>query len=78
MDNSLLHAYGHYPENKIEEQIDFASSHARLYLAESDDEQDDKSAAANTFYIYCVGGEYISSLSAIAVSVSANSDVFIC
>ena len=51
MDNSLLHAPGHYSEDKIEERITFALSHARLYLAESDDEQDDMSAAANTLYI---------------------------
>ena len=56
MDNALLHESGHYPEDKIEEQINFALRHTRLYLAESDDERDDKSAAANTFDISCVGG----------------------
>ena len=48
MGNSLLHASGHYPADKIEERINFALSHAHLYLFESDDEQDDKSAAENT------------------------------
>ena len=38
MDISLLHVYGHYPEEKIEERINFAFRHVRLYLAESDDE----------------------------------------
>ena len=62
MDNALMHASGHSPKDKIEERINFALSHARLYLAESDDERDDKSAAANTFDISCGGGGYISSL----------------
>ena len=49
--------------------------HARLYLAESDYERDDKSAVVNTFYISCGGGGSISSLSAIIVSVLDTSDV---
>ena len=75
MDNALLHAYGHYPEDKIEERINFALIHAHLYLAESDDEQDDKYAAASTFNIYCGGGGSRSSLSAITISVLDTSDV---
>ena len=78
MDNALLHVSGHYPAYKIEERIIFALSHALLYLAESDDEQDYKSAATNTFDISCVGGEYSSSLSAITVSVLDTSDVVCC
>ena len=62
MDDTLLHAYGHYPEDKIEEQITFALIHARLYVSESDDERDNKSASANTFYISCGGGGSRSSL----------------
>ena len=46
--------------------------HARLYLAESDDEQDNKSAAANKFYLSCGGGGSRFSLSAIPVSVLYN------
>ena len=38
MDNALLHASVHYPVDKIKERINFALSHARLYLAESDDD----------------------------------------
>ena len=57
MDNALLHASGHHPSDKIEERITFALSHARLYLAESDDELYENSAAANTFDIsYGSGG----------------------
>ena len=56
MDNNLLHASGHSPADKIEEWNNFTLSHARLYLAESDDEQDDKCAAAKTFDISCGGG----------------------
>ena len=78
MDNALLHESGNYPEDNIEEQITFALSHAHLCLAESDDERDDKSAAANTFDISCGSGGSSSSLSAITVSVSATSDVFCC
>ena len=51
MDNALLCASGLSPEDKIEERIPFALCHARLYLAKSDDEQDDKSAAAKSFDI---------------------------
>ena len=46
MDNALLHAPGHYPEDKIEERITFALRYAHLYLAGSDDERDNKYAAA--------------------------------
>ena len=53
MDIYLLHVSGHSPEDKIEEHTIFALSHAYLYLAESDDERDDKSAAENTFDISC-------------------------
>ena len=78
MDNALLHASGHYPADKIEERGTFSLIHARLYLAESDDEQDNKSAAANTFNISCGDGGSSSSLSAITFSVLANSDVVCC
>ena len=76
MDNSLPHASGHSPADKIEERIIFALSHACLYLAESDYERDDKSATANILYISCGFGGSSSSLSAITVSVSATFDVF--
>ena len=69
MYNALLHAPGHSQADKIEEWITFALIHARLYLSESDDERDDKSAATNTFNISCGGGVSSSSLSAITVSV---------
>ena len=62
MDNALLHASGNSPEYKIEERITFSLSHARLYLAESDDEQDDKSAIVNTFDISSGGRGSRSSL----------------
>ena len=78
MGNFLLHASGHYPADKIEERINSALSHARLYLAKLDDEQDDKYAAANTFDISCGGEGYSSTLSSITVSVSATSDVVRC
>ena len=78
MDNSLLNAYGHSPVDKIEERITFAMSHARLYLSESDDEQDNKSAAANTFNISCGGGESSYSLFSITVYVLATSNVVCC
>ena len=78
MDDYLLHAYGHYPSDKTEERITFAISHVCLYLSESDDEQDEKSVAANTFDISYGGGGYRSSLSAITVSVSATFDVVFC
>ena len=60
--NALLHASGHFQYYKIEEQINFALSDARLYLSESYDELDEKSAAANTFDISCGGGGSRSSL----------------
>ena len=69
MDNDLLHLYGHSPADKIEYRITFALSHAPLCLAESDDERDAKSDAANTFDISCGDGVSSSSLSAINVSV---------
>ena len=78
IDNALLHVSGHSPEDKINKRITFALRHACLYLVESDDEQDNKSAATNTFYISCGGGGSKYSLSAITVSVSATSDVFHC
>ena len=78
MDNALLHASGHYPVDKIEERITFASRHARLYLSESYDEQDDKSTAAITFYICCGDRGYSYSLSAITVSVFDTSDLVCC
>ena len=78
LDNALLHASVYSPADKIEEQIIFALSQVRLYLAESDDERDNKSAAANTFNIYCGGGGSSSSLSATTVYVSATSDVVCC
>ena len=53
-------------------------SHARLYLAESDDEQDNKYATANTFDRSCGDGWSSPSLLAITVSVSATSDVSCC
>ena len=56
MDNDLLHASGHSLVDKIKKRITVALIHARLYLAESDDEIDNKSAAANTFDISCGGG----------------------
>ena len=62
MENSLLHASGLSPEDKIEERIPFALCHARLYLTESYDYWDDKSAAANTFDISCGGKGSISLL----------------
>ena len=52
--------------------------HARLYLAEPYDEQDDNSTSANTFDIFCVGGGSSSSLSDITVSVLATSDLVFC
>ena len=62
IDNSLLYASEHSPADKIEERINFFLRHARLYLAESDDECYNKSAATNTFDIFCGGGVSISSL----------------
>ena len=53
MDNDLLHASGLSPEDKIEEQMFVALCQARLYLIESYDDWDDKSAA-ETHSIYHV------------------------
>ena len=53
-------------------------SYAHLYLDESDDKRDDKSATANTFDISCGGGGYSHSLSSITVSILATSDVVRC
>ena len=78
MYNALLHVYGNYPAEKIEERITFALSHIGLYLAESDDERDDKYSTSNTLYISCGGGGYSFSLSAITVSVLDNSNVVGC
>ena len=78
MDNALLHASGHSSADKIEERITFALSHARLYLSESDDEQDNKSAASNTFDISYGGVGSSPSLSAITVFVLATYDVVCC
>ena len=78
MYNALLHVYGNYPAEKIEERITFALIHAHLYLAESDDEQYNKYTTANIFYISCGGGGSSSSLSSIDVSLLATSDVFCC
>ena len=75
MDNSILHVSGHPPEDKTEERIPSALSHALLYLSESDDEQDNKSATSNTFNISYGGGVSSSSLSASTVSVLATSNV---
>ena len=61
MDNALLRESRHSPEDKIEERITFASSHARLYLFKSDDEQDENYDTANTFDISCGGGRSRSS-----------------
>ena len=78
MDHYLLCASGHSPEYKIEYRITFALIHARLYLSESDDEQDDKSSAVNTFDISCGNEGSSPSLSAIAVYVLATSDSVCC
>ena len=78
MDNDLLNASGNVSADKIEEWIVFALIHVHLYLAESDDEQYNKSAAVNTFNISCGGAGSSSSLSAITVSVSATYDVVCC
>ena len=78
MYNDLLYSYGNSPADKIEKLITFALSHARLYLAESDDELYDKSAAGKTFNISCGDGVSSSSLSAIAVSLSATYDLIRC
>ena len=78
MDDALLHASGHSPADKIEEHINLALIHVRLYLAESYDEWDDKYAAENAFYISCGGEGSSSLLSSITVSVSTNFDVICC
>ena len=57
--------FGNSPADKIKERITLALIHARLYLAESDDERDDKSDASNIFDISCGGEGYSSSLSDI-------------
>ena len=56
MDNALLHKSGLSPGDKIEERIPFYLCHSRLYLTESYDDWDEKSAAANTFDISCGSG----------------------
>ena len=56
MDNTLLHASGNYPADKIEERINLALYDARLYLSGSYDEWDDKSDAAKQFGVSCGGG----------------------
>ena len=56
MDNALLHESGLSPVDKIEERITFSLCHASLYLAESDNDLDTKSAAENTFGISCGSG----------------------
>ena len=56
MYNTLLRVSIHSSADKIKYQINFALSHARLYLAELDDEQDDKSVIENTFDISCDSG----------------------
>ena len=56
--------------------MSFVLSHACLYLSESDDKKDDKSAAVND--ISCGDGGYSSSLSAIDTYVLATSDVVCC
>ena len=78
MDNYLLHVFGSSPADKIKERITLALIHARLYLAESDDEKDDKYATANTLYISCGGEVYSSSLSSTTVFISATYDVVRC
>ena len=78
IDKALLHASEHSLADKIEERITFDLSHARLYLAKSDDEWDDKSAAANTFNVSCGVGGSSPSLSATNIYLSATSDVVCC
>ena len=78
MDNTLLHASGNYLADKKEHRITFALIHAHLYLSESDYERDNKSDAAKIFDRSCGAWGYISSLSAIFVSVSAASNVVCC
>ena len=78
MDNALLHVSGHYLADKIQERINLALSHTCLYLAESDDEQDNKFDAAKKFYISCGDWGSSPSLSFITVSVLSTSDVVCC
>ena len=73
-DNAVLHVSGRSPANKIEERINFAWSHVSLYLFESDNERDHKSASANTFDISYGGGRSRSSIYSITVSVLDTSD----
>ena len=51
MYNYILNVSGISLSDKIEERIILALYHAHLYLSESDNEQDNKSTAANTFDI---------------------------
>ena len=78
MDNVLVHASGNPPADKIEDRITFTLSHALLYLSESNNEQNNKSADVNKFNIFCGDGGSSSSLSAISVSVSPTYDVVCC
>ena len=78
MDNDLLHASGNSPADKILERINFALSHAHLYLSESYYERDDKSAATNILDISCGDGGSSSSLSDINVFILATSNVVCC
>ena len=50
------------PEDKLEERITLSLYHARLYLAELDDDWADKSSDENIFNISCGGGVSRSSL----------------
>ena len=65
MKYDLLCASGLSPEDKIEEQILFALWHASLYLTESYDDWDDKSAITNTFDISYGGGGLLNNNSII-------------
>ena len=62
----------------MKERITFSLSHAHLYLAESYDERNDKSATANTSNISCGGGGSSSSLLSITVDVLDTYDVVHC
>ena len=62
MDNALLHASGLSPAIKKDKRLTFVLCHAHLYLAESDDDWDDKCAAEKTFDISCGDGGSGSSL----------------
>ena len=79
--NSLTFFFLRYwrnPSSSFQPPESFDMIHLRVYLAESDDKQDDKSDAAKTLYISCGGGGSSSSLSSITITVSANSDVVGC